>query len=159
MGRAPLAGTDQHSLFRQVGQVFQGLTLAHSAQTLIFPLCDLSVFGDVSKGLLLPSVDLDITRTTHDLRRLCDAFARLASAASAWVNLWSAYRRKISPRTGVENSDGLRLEFAHNWSAAAQSRLSMSLLVVISLLPRYVWSVFAGESVAKPPHLTIPPEI
>jgi hypothetical protein len=47
-------------------------------------------------------------------RRPCPPFACRASAASAWANLWSAYRRKISPRTGVENSDGLRFEFAHN---------------------------------------------
>jgi hypothetical protein len=36
----------------------------------------------------------------------------------------SAYRRKMSPKTGVENSDGFRPVLAQSWSAVAQRRLS-----------------------------------
>src|SRR5436309_1373413 len=39
----------------------------------------------------------------------------------------SAYRRKMRPNTGVENSDGLRPVLAQSWSAAAQRRFSTAI--------------------------------
>lgn len=38
----------------------------------------------------------------------------LESSRSARLNLWSAYRRKISPRTETEYSEAISLELALN---------------------------------------------
>jgi hypothetical protein len=64
----------------------------------------------------------------------------------------------MRPRTGVENSEGLRVEFAQSWSAAAQSRLSMSLLLAMLLLPRYVCLVLIGSVPATSGHCFMEPE-
>src|SRR6266446_10565306 len=62
---------------------------------------------------------------------------RLVSFALTFANLWSAYRRKINPRTGTEYSEDFSLEFARSSSAAPHRRFSSSV-------------VFAGISMQWP---------
>ena len=50
----------------------------------------------------------------------------LVSFAFAFVNLWSAWRRKISPSTGTLYSEDFSLEFARSSSAAPHRRFSSS---------------------------------
>ena len=72
------------------------------------------------------------------------------------LNFVSAYRRNINPRTGVLNSEGRSPVLAHNLSAAAHNRFSMSfplddatafflLVKVLCLTDSFVRSVFSGN--------------
>src|SRR3954471_5821915 len=49
-----------------------------------------------------------------------------ARSFSARAKRWSAYRRKIRPRTGTEYSDDFSFELARSSSADAQRRFSIS---------------------------------
>lgn len=53
----------------------------------------------------------------------------------AFVNLWSAKRRKIRPSTGTEYSDDFSFEFARSSSAAPQRRFSSSVVLAGISLP------------------------
>src|ERR1039457_808302 len=53
----------------------------------------------------------------------------LVSFALAFANLWSAYRRKMRPRTGTEYSDDFSFELARSSSAAPQRRFSSSVVL------------------------------
>src|SRR5437899_607907 len=50
------------------------------------------------------------------------------SLALACANLWSAYLRKMRPRTGTEYSDDFSFELARSSSAAPHRRLSSSVV-------------------------------